>query len=91
MGYCFLTSLIKINWEANKFGVQKDNVASVLRGYKSSVKKYANDNNIDFAWQPRYYDRVIRNDREYNNIKQYIHNNPNNWFTERDRFENLYI
>ncbi|QTE36516.1 transposase [Mucilaginibacter gossypii] len=67
-GILFFNKPDKINWEANKFGVQKDNLASVLRGYKSSVKKYANDNSIDFAWQPRYYDRVIRNDREYNNI-----------------------
>ncbi|SEO55648.1 hypothetical protein SAMN05192574_10973 [Mucilaginibacter gossypiicola] len=90
-GILFFNKPHKSTWEVNKFGVQKDNLASVLRGYKSSVKKFANDNNIDFAWQPRYYDRVIRNDREHINIKQYIYDNPNNWVNGKEDFDNLYI
>jgi putative transposase len=90
-GIPFFNKPDKSTWEVNKFGVQRDNLASVLRGYKSSVKKIANDNGIDFTWQPRYYDRVIRNDREYNNICQYIYDNPNNWINDKDGFENLYI
>ncbi|WP_419788682.1 hypothetical protein [Mucilaginibacter sp. SP1R1] len=54
----------KTSWEVNKFGVQRDNLAAVLRGYKASVKKYALGNNIEFSWQPKYYDRVIRNEKE---------------------------
>ncbi len=90
-GILFFNKPHKSTWEVNKFGVQKDNLASVLRGYKSSVKKFANDNNIDFAWQPRYYDRIIRNDCEHNNIKQYIYDNPNNWINGKEDFANLNI
>jgi len=30
-------------------------------------------------WQPRYYDRIIRNKNELRNIKRYIKNNPEKW------------
>ena len=43
---------------------------------KSAVTKYANQNNISFAWQSRYYDRIIRNQKAMNRIAQYIKNNP---------------
>ena len=46
---------------------------------KSAVTKYANQNNISFAWQSRYYDRIIRNQNEMNRIAQYIKNNPIVW------------
>ena len=33
-------------------------------------------NNISFYWQSRYYDRVIRNEKSLNIIRQYIIDNP---------------
>jgi putative transposase len=90
-GILFFNKLDKITWEVNKFGTQRNNLASVLRGYKGSVKKYAIMNNIEFSWQPRYYDRVVRNEIEYNNIREYIFNNPKNWLLNKDGFENLYL
>ncbi len=80
----------KTNWEINKFGVQSKNLASVLRGFKSSVTKYSNTNNIEFTWQPRYYDRVIRNEKEYLNVKGYIQDNPDQWFLNKQDFDNLF-
>lgn len=67
------------NKTPNKFGPQSKNLGSVVRGFKSAVKKYATINNIDFAWQSRYHDRIIRNDDEFYRIKNYIYNNPKNW------------
>lgn len=46
---------------------------------KSAVTKYANQNNISFAWQTRYNDHIIRNQNEMNRIAQYIKNNPIVW------------
>ena len=80
----------KTNWEVNKFGVQRENLASILRGFKSSVTKYSNTNNIEFCWQPRYYDRVIRDEKEYWNIKMYIQDNPDQWFLNKEDFDNLF-
>lgn len=86
----FLNKPDKFNWEINKFGPQRDNLASIIRGYKSSVKSYANLNNIDFDWQSKYYDRIIRNEKEYINIRSYIQNNPENWLSNEDNLENIF-
>ena len=71
----------------NKFGPQTNNLASIIRGFKSSVttqvKKAAADatQNIDthFAWQPRYHDHVIRDAASFVRIQEYIANNPASW------------
>jgi REP element-mobilizing transposase RayT len=90
-GILFFNRPNKDTWEVNKFGGQRKNLASVIRGFKGSVKKYAILNNIEFEWQPRYYDRVIRDEKEYDNIRAYIYNNPDNWFVKNEGFENLYF
>ena len=67
----------------NKFAPQRKNLSSIIRGYKSAVTRKSRRIRPDFAWQPNYYDRVIRNERELNRIRVYIINNPQMW--ERDR------
>jgi len=32
-----------------------------------------------FAWQPRYYDHIVRDEEDSNRINEYIINNPKNW------------
>ncbi len=90
-GILFINKPEKITWEHNKFGAQRNNLASVIRGYKSSVQSYATTNNIEFSWQPRYYDRVIRSEKEYFNIVNYIRDNPDQWYLNKNNFENLFI
>jgi putative transposase len=34
---------------------------------------------VDFGWQPRYNDRIIRNVEEYNAISEYIDENISKW------------
>jgi REP element-mobilizing transposase RayT len=68
----------------NKFGPQSQNLASIVRGYKIGVTKNARPIHSDFAWQPRFHDRVIRDDTEYQRINDYIENNAQNW--ENDKF-----
>lgn len=62
----------------NKYGPQSKNLASIIRGYKAGVKTYAVNNNLDFAWQKRFYDRIIRNTDELNRIREYINSNIGN-------------
>ncbi len=68
----------------NQFGPQRKNVASIIRGFKSSVTKNARIINPNFAWQPRFYDHIIRDDKSFYTISNYIKNNPQNW--EKDKF-----
>lgn len=63
----------------NKFGPQKRNLSAIIRGFKSAVKSYANQHNIPFSWQPRYHDRIIRNQNEMNRMAEYIENNIIHW------------
>ncbi|MBQ4478399.1 MAG: hypothetical protein II945_07300 [Bacteroidales bacterium] len=62
-----------------KFGPQRRNLASVVRGFKIGVTKYARQNNITFAWQTRFHDHIIRNQDEMDNIARYIENNVAKW------------
>ncbi len=51
----------------------------VVGGYKQSVTRFARRNNIEFAWQSRYHDHIIRGYRDSNNITEYIKNNVAHW------------
>jgi putative transposase len=64
---------------ANRFGPQSQNLASIVRGYKIGVTKFARQNNLPFAWQSRYHDHVIRNTDEHERIREYIRSNPQHW------------
>lgn len=76
-------------WQPNKFGPQSFNLGSIIRGYKVGVKKYATMNGIEFFWQSRYFDRVIRSEKELQNIRNYIFKNPEKWEAEKNNPENL--
>lgn len=51
----------------------------VVGGIKAHLTRFARSHGIEFGWQPRYYDRVIRNIRECNLINEYIENNVARW------------
>ena len=76
---------------ANKFGPQSKNLASIIRGFKIGVKKYATINNIDFAWQSRFYDHIIRDKISLNKIREYIQINPKMWERDRNNIENIWM
>ncbi len=65
--------------DINRFGPQSKNLASIVRGYKIGVTKFARQHQIPFDWQPRYHDHVIRNAQELARIRKYIKENPQNW------------
>jgi putative transposase len=71
-------------------------ISSFIAGFKSAVNTKIDDyidekklnipkyNRNNHFFQPNYHDHIIRNDREYQRIKNYIINNPANW--EKDTF-----
>lgn len=58
-------------WSESNFGPQSKNIASIIRGFKIGVKKYAVNNNIPFKWQPRFYDHIIRDENDLKRIRKY--------------------
>jgi putative transposase len=60
--------------------MNKQNLSNIVRGFKgSSTKKIHLSGNIDFQWQSRFYDVIIKNESDLNRIREYIKNNPFNW------------
>ena len=74
----------------NRFGPQSENLASVLRGFKSGVSTFARTHALAFQWQPRFHDRIVRSDHERERIHHYILTNPSRWQTEHGNDEGLY-
>ncbi|MBI1937782.1 MAG: transposase [Ignavibacteriales bacterium] len=63
----------------------------IIGKYKAAAKRWANKNNRSFfAWQSRFYDRIIRNEKELFNIRKYIEQNPLKWELEKSGTGNIY-
>lgn len=70
--------------------LSKPSLAEIVGSFKSIVThKYIDGvNNKNWEpfykrlWQRNYYERIVRNDLELQNIQQYIDNNPANWQTD---------
>jgi len=67
--------------------IGKNSISSIIGSYKSAVTKHANRLGYDFAWQARFHDHIIRNDAEYQRIRNYIESNIINW--PEDKFYNI--
>jgi len=76
--HCVSTKSVDKNslTEANFFGPQSKNLASIIRGFKSAVTGHARRIEPGFAWQPRFYDHIIRTNADLHRIRSYIKNNP---------------
>jgi len=53
--------------------------------YKNAINRVSTE--IDFAWQSRFYDRIIRNDIELNKIREYIQINPREWDNDKNNID----
>lgn len=72
-----------------RFGPQSRNLASIIRGFKIGVTKWARQNDFaDFAWQPRYHDHVVRDENDLDRVRGYIRANPEKWDRDRNNFGN---
>jgi len=58
-----------------KFQSPKQTIGSIIRGFKSAVTKQLGYS----LWQRNYFEHIIRNEKSYNRISNYIKTNPSNW------------
>lgn len=63
----------------NPMELPQNTVGKMIRWYKGRVTYECRKQNIDFSWQARFHDHIIRNRRSLENIRQYIRNNPLQW------------
>jgi hypothetical protein len=79
-----------INEKFSKLSPKKYSLSTVVRSYKSAITKWCNENNHNsFAWQPRFFERIIRNEKELYNIRKYIEQNPLKWEIEKNNPDNI--
>ena len=61
-----------------------NNIGAIVRGYKSSVTKQLNLLNFGCTvWQRNYHEHIIRNQKSYKTIAEYIVNNPSKWNNDK--------
>ena len=70
---------VRHEFAQNGLSPQSKNLSSIVRGIKIGTTVYARRNNIRFAWQARFHDRIIRDQEEMNRIAEYIENNVAQW------------
>ena len=57
-------------------------LGTVIRGLKARVTHYANENHIEFAWQSRFHDRIIRDQKDMNETALYVEHNVAKWLED---------
>jgi REP element-mobilizing transposase RayT len=51
----------------------------VVAGLKQAVTRFARNNQIEFGWQQRFHDHIIRNMLDWNETVDYIEHNVAKW------------
>lgn len=66
----------------------------MLAGFKSAVTKRINElrgTPYKPVWQRNYYEHVIRNEDDLNEIREYIANNPLKWDLDKENPNNVAV
>lgn len=68
----------------NKFNGTSQTIGAIVRGFKSGLTSWARKNTEHYnVWQRNYYEHIIRNEKTYQKIVEYITNNPILWTLDR--------
>ena len=68
----------------NPMELPQDTIGKMMRWYKGKVSYECRKQGHTFAWQARFHDHIIRDDRSLEKIRRYIQHNPLQW--EEDMF-----
>ena len=71
--------LLQINTDDDGRSMIAPTISTVVRLMKSAVSRQAGHS----VWQKGFYDHVIRNDMDYQEIWTYIEGNPGKWSEDR--------
>jgi REP element-mobilizing transposase RayT len=80
--------IIEITIGAEYFPPKKErllptSLGNIIKGYKIGVTKWfqknKNQKRGQTIWQRNYWEHIVRDEKDYNNISEYIINNPLSW------------
>ena len=57
----------------------KNSLSTIIGSYKSAVTKECRERSLEFSWQPRFHDRIIRDEKEFSMLEKYIDTNIERW------------
>lgn len=77
-------SIFKSGIINNPMELKEKSLGYIIRWFKSKVKFESDKIEPGFKWQSRFYDRIIRDEKEFYFIKNYIENNPKNYIKDKD-------
>jgi putative transposase len=73
-------------------GLHPHTLGAIINQFKSvCTKRIRASGSTEFAWQPRFYDHIIRDDESLTRIRRYIQENPLKWELDRNNSANLYM
>lgn len=65
--------------------IERNSVSEIMGAFKSITTIALHKNGLkNFKWQRSFYDRIIRDEKELFNIRQYIEQNPLRWELEKE-------
>jgi REP element-mobilizing transposase RayT len=64
----------------NQSILRSNSLGSIIGQFKSvTTKRIRKEGLIEFSWQPRFYEHIIRDEQALTNIRKYIQLNPLKW------------
>ncbi len=76
---CHVSTTMGKNLKMQGIANQSGWLSVCMGGIKSAVTKFAHANHIEFAWQTRFHDHIIRDTGELDRIALYIKKNITQW------------
>jgi REP element-mobilizing transposase RayT len=80
------TEQCSVPTQNHRYGLISKIVKSFKEIFVKQIRKQYQ--NYTFKWQRSFYDRIIRNEKELDNIRQYIINNALKWHIDNDNPKN---
>jgi putative transposase len=78
------TSDVQLN-VPTRFSPRRGTLSVIIRTFKGAVTLGCRRRGFsDFNWQPRFYEHIVRDDKDLNIIRDYIANNPIQWASDED-------
>lgn len=74
----------------NNHNIERNNISVIMGAFKSITTIAIHKSGFKkFKWQRSFFDRIIRDEKELFNIRQYIEQNPLRWELEKNNPNNL--
>lgn len=64
--------------------LKQGSLGSILGQFKSVCTKRIWTSGYNFAWQSRFYDEILRDEKSLDTIRHYIRNNPLQWQLDKE-------